>query len=268
MLIDFNAKKFADFSNVVFNQDFVQYKGLTGKYRAFEDPNLPEDIKMSVLKKLSVTNHLELPNFEQFWEWIKKKHGTALSIMLANFISPNDEKMASYIKNAMSRKTSHDMWLHIKARVYKKWCSIVTEMQCVYAVVQGVKNKKLKWDVVASPQLDAVGVDFAIIITAKSGHKRFFPIQIKKDSYSVYANSKHNSKDNFEQVELKKKALCVIAEEMKKQKILADIVPLTILKYGLPKNGTMPYGYLKTSANGFVYYDSDLLVEEMKKHML
>jgi hypothetical protein len=219
MFIYFNSEKIEDFTNVIFAQDFSQYRGMTSKYRAFEDPNLPDDIKMSVLKKLSVTNHLELPNFENFWVWIKRKHGTALSIMLAKFIAPNDGKMAAYLKNAMSHKTDHDLWLHIKARVYKKWCSIVTEMQCVYAVVEGVKKLNLNWEVIASPELDAIGIDFAIVINTEN-KKVFYPIQIKKDSFSVYAQQKHNAKENFDIVELKKKAIGIIEAEMKKLNII------------------------------------------------
>lgn len=262
MLIDFNEAKLAMFENVVFNQDFIQYRGMTTKYSAFEEPNLPHDIKMSILKKLSVTNHLNLPNFESFWLWTKKKHGTDLSIMLSKFISPEDEKFSTYLKNAMSRDSNHKLWLHIKARVYKKWCSIATEMQCVYAVVKGIKQKNIDWKIVASPELDAIGVDFAIIMK-KQDLLMIYPIQIKKDSYNVYAKNKLNNKENFEAVEIKKKALLVIKQELEKLKINAHINDLTILKYGLSKNGKMPYSYLKTSENGFVYYDNDILIEQL-----
>lgn len=266
MHIQYNKEKFESFNQVVCNQDFIQYRGMTSMYSAFEAPNLPPEIKLSLLKKLSVTNHLALPSFEKFWTWMKEKHGTELSLMLAKFIAPGDEKLSLHLKNAMRNNKNHDLWMHIKARVYKKWCSIVTEMQCVYAVVEGVKDKNLNWKVITSPELDAIGIDFAIVVN-ENEEKVAYPFQIKKDSYNVYAQQKHNSKENFEVVAMKKKPTQEMEAELKDLKIKATIMPLTILKYGLAKNNKLPYDYLDIQENGFVYYHPERLVTEIGSHL-
>lgn len=266
MRIEYNQEKFESFNQVVFNQDFIQYRGMTSMYSAFEAPNLPPEIKLSLLKKLSVTNHLALPNFEKFWVWIKEKHGTELSTMLAKFIAPGDQKLSTHLKNAMRSNKSHDLWMHIKARVYKKWCSIVTEMQCVYAIVEGVKDKGLNWTVLTSPQLDSIGIDFAILVV-ENNEKVVYPFQIKKDSYNVYAQQKHNAKENFEIVAMKKKPTQEMEVELKNVKMKATIMPLTILKYGLAKNNKLPYEYLDIRDNGFVYYHPERLVNEIQSHL-
>jgi hypothetical protein len=239
---------------------------MTTMYGAFEAPNLPPEIKLSLLKKLSVTNHLDLPSFEKFWTWIKEKHGTELSSILAKFIVPGDEKLSNHLKNAMRNNKKHDLWMHIKARVYKKWCSIVTEMKCVYAIVQGAKEQSFNWNVIASPELDSIGIDFAILVI-ENNEKIIYPFQIKKDSYNVYAQQKHNSKENFEIIPMKKKPTQEMEAELKKIKVKATIMPLTILKYGLAKNNKLPYDYLDISENGFVYYHSERLVKEINSHL-
>ena len=76
MKIQYSPEKIKNFSDVVFAQNFNQYSGMTHTFKNFEDQNLTKLIKTSVLKKLSVTNHLNVPSFEDFWEWIRKKHGT------------------------------------------------------------------------------------------------------------------------------------------------------------------------------------------------
>lgn len=267
MKLQYNQEKIKNFSRVVFSQNFDQYYGMTNTYRAFEDQNLTQVIKASVLKKLSVTNHLNVPSFEEFWDWMRKKHGTDLSIMLAKFMFPKDEKSANYFKNTMRNNRNSELWMHIKARVYKKWCSIVTEMQCVYAVVKGVNEAKLNWDIIVSPELDAIGIDFVVVKKEENDNNIVYPIQIKKDSFSVYAQSKYNALENFDNVPIKKKALQELTKELEKQKLKAEIKDLTILKYGVTRTDDLPYDYLKRFKNGFVYYDSKLLVEALDKNL-
>lgn len=266
MFINYNEEKIASFNEVVFNQNFMQYKGMTTKYRGFEQPNLPNDIVISVLKKLSPHNHLKLPNFEEFWSWIKNKHGTQLSIMLANFISPEDHDDAAYLKNKMRNKSDHQYWNHIKARIYKQWCSIVTEMQCAYAIVEGAKINGYQWQVISSAQLDCAGVDFMLVVNNVDEIK-IYPFQIKKDSRSVYVQTKHNAKENFEQVEIKKKQKKSIEDQLKQLKLVGVLQPLTILKYALPKNNKLTYDYLAMSDNGFVYYDNNKLVQAINANL-
>ncbi len=266
MKIQFNQDKVNNFLKVVFSQDFEQYYGMTNTYKCFEEQNLTAEIKASVLKKLSVTNHLNVPSFEEFWNWIRVKHGTQLSLMLTSFIYPRDEKKATHLKNVMRNNRDDDLWMHIKARVYKKWCSIVTEMQCVYAVAEGVHNNSLNWTVLVSPELDAIGIDF-VVVKEVEGIKKVYPIQIKKDSFNAYAQKKYNALENFDKVSIKKKALQELNHELEKQKIKAHIESITILKYGVTRNDELPYDYLKRSENGFVYYDSKLLTDALDKNL-
>lgn len=266
MKIQYNEDKISKFLKVVFNQDFEQYYGMTNTYKCFEEQNLTQVMKVSLLKKLSVTNHLNVPSFEEFWLWMRKNHGTELSIMLTNFISPGDEKRAKYLKNAMRNNRDDNLWMHIKARVYKKWCSIVTEMQCVYATVEGVHTNNLNWEVIVSPALDSIGIDF-VVVKQVGNNKKAFPIQIKKDSFNAYAQKKYNALENFDKVAIKKKALQELSVELAKQKVLADIEDVTILKYGVTRGDELPYEYLKRSSNGFVYYDSQLLVEALNNNL-
>ena len=64
---------------------------MTNTFKSFEEQNLTNEIKISLFKKLSVTNHLTVPSFENFGNGLERKHGTELSIMLAKFIYPNDD---------------------------------------------------------------------------------------------------------------------------------------------------------------------------------
>lgn len=266
MKVQYQKEKIANFSKVVFSQDFQQYYGMTNTYKNFEEQNLTNEIKASLLKKLSVTNHLTVPSFEKFWEWMRKKHGTELSIILARFIFPKDDNGFKYLKNCMRNFHNHELWMHIKARVYKKWCSIVTEMQCVYAVVKGIHDRNMNWEVIVSPELDSIGIDFAIVVPEENGNK-VYPIQIKKDSFNAYAQKKYNALDNFDKVSIKKKQEIELNKELTKQKITASIKDITILKYGVTRNGELPYSYLKRYSNGFVYYDSKILVAELEKNL-
>lgn len=266
MKVAYNQEKIDKFSEVVFSQNFHQYYGMTNTYKNFEDQNLTPLIKTSVLKKLSVTNHLNVPSFEDFYEWLRKKHGTELSIILARFIFPKDDKGFNYLKNSMRNNRNNELWMHIKARVYKKWCSIVTEMQCVYAILQGIDNQDYHWDVLVSPELDSIGIDFAIVKYHTSGNQ-VYPVQIKKDSFNVYAQKKYNALENFDKVNIKKKALSELNQELNKQKIVAFINDVTILKYGVTNSADLPYDYLKRAPNGFVYYDADLLVKVLNQHL-
>ena len=45
-----------------------------------------------------------------------------------------------------------------------------------------------------------------------------YPVQIKKDSFSVYAQKKYNALENFDKVAIKKKALAQLNQELNKQK--------------------------------------------------
>lgn len=267
MKVVYNQEKIDKFSEVVFSQNFTQYYGMTNTYKNFEDQNLTPLIKASVLKKLSVTNHLNVPSFEDFFDWIRKKHGTELSIILSRFIFPKDDKLFNYLKNSMRNDRNHELWMHVKARIYKKWCSIVTEMQCVYAIVQGVDNLDLDWDIIVSPELDSIGIDF-VVVKYQDGENIAYPIQIKKDSFSVYAQKKYNALENFDKVTIKKKALAQLTQELNKQKITANIQDITILKYGVTSSADLPYEYLKRAPNGFVYYDADLLVKALNLHLI
>ena len=260
MIIELNAKKIAALENIIKTHDFSTYLGFTSMHRGFEVPNLDNEIKLSVLTKLSTENWREVPSFISFWKWFKTKHGTHMAKQISRHMFPKDEKFRTYMVNCMKNKISHDWWDHIKARVYKKWCSILTEMQAVYAVVYGSEKLSLNWHVLASAQLDAMGVDFVIIANGKA-----IPIQVKKDSFHQQIHHKQNNKENFSRFDMTKKALKLIQAELDKVKMgSVEIDKGLLLKYGLPKSGKMAYDYLGHFPNGFVYFDRIRLVQELE----
>ena len=130
----------------------------------------------------------------------------------------------------------------------------------------GIHDKQSNWSVLVSPELDSMGVDFAIVVPCEEGNK-VYPIQIKKDSFNVYAQKKYNALDNFDKVVTKKKQEIELRKEMDKQKIKGEIEYMTILKYGVTRSGDLPYSYLKRYTNGFVYYDSKILIDELEKNL-
>ena len=48
MKLQYQKEKIANFSKVVFNQDFQQYYGMTNTYKNFEEQNLTNEIKKDV----------------------------------------------------------------------------------------------------------------------------------------------------------------------------------------------------------------------------
>lgn len=262
LIVDVNEKKSDALEEVIKNHPFKEYLGFTKKYKGFEIPNLNNEIKLSVLKKLSAENWREVPAFAVFWDWFKKNHGTAISKQICNHLFPGDESFRTYMVNCMRAQPNHDWWSHIKARVYKMWCSILTEMQAVYAVLYGSKKLNLGWKVLASARLDAMGIDMMFV-----ANEHVYPIQIKKDSYHQQAQHKKNAHENFSRFVLNKKVTNFIFAELKKEKMDSFILEEGILlKYDLPdKKGNDTYDYLGHFENGFVYFDRIRLVKSLQK---
>lgn len=262
MLIEMNKSKIKELENVIKTHDFAAYFGFTRQYRGFEIPNLNNEVKMSVLRRLSTENWRDVPCFTDFWEWFRKKHGMQLAEQICTHMFPTDEVTAKYMANCMRNKRSHDWWNHIKARIYKTWCSILTEMQAVYAVVHGASQMDEEWGILASSDLDAAGVDF-VVVTKKCA----IPVQVKKDSFHQVISHKQNGSDNFTLFNVTKRAQKMIEKELTKNKIDACIQDGLLLKYGLPENDKPAYPYLKQYPNNFVYFDSRKLVSYLKDAM-
>ena len=258
MIIELNSSKIKALENVIKTHDFKTFLGFTSKFRGFEIPNLDNEVKMSVLRRLSTENWRDVPCFTSFWAWFRKKHGMQLATQICKHMFPENEKTCQSMINCMRNSTSHDWWNHIKARVYKKWCSILTEMQAVYAVVSGSKKLGLDWRVIASAPLDAMGVDF-IIITKDSA----IPVQIKKDSFHQQISHKQNNKENLSRFDITKKAMKLINEEIIKNKFQITVSESLLLKYALPNKDTPAYDYLGHFPNNFVYFDHKKLVEKL-----
>ena len=254
MKIEYNAEKISKFSQVLMNHSLESFAYLS-KYHCFEHMNLTEEVKMKMLRKMSVCNRNGVPDFAMFWEWARTNFGMVLAEQLASFIYPDDEKMATYTMNQLRSSRSHSLWKHIESRFYKKWCSILTEGQCVYAVSRAIWKKGLDWSVLASPELDAVGVDFVLVL-----EDSVVPVQIKKDTFSRYASNKKNYEDNFARYPMTKRALKVLLAELDSLKIEKDIGQMMLLKYALPDDGLLPYDYLSVFKNGFVYFKGEKLI--------
>lgn len=255
MLINLNNEKIKSHEVVIKSHDFKTFLGFTSQYRGFEIPNLDQTVKMSVLSRLSTANWREVPAFTSFWAWFRKKHGMHLAEQICSHMFPQDEKTRQHMINCMRNNKSHDWWNHIKARVYKMWCSILTEMQAVYAVLEGSKKNNLDWKVFASAELDSLGVDFVIITAHKA-----IPVQIKKDSFTKQINHKQNNKENFSRFDLTKKAHRLLSQCLEKEAIDVEIDECLLLKYGLPINGKPAYSYLSHYENNFVYFKPENLV--------
>lgn len=258
MIIQLNKEKIQGLENVIKSHDFKTFLGFTSTFRGFEGPNLDNQVKMSLLKKLSTENWRDVPCFVSFWDWFRKKHGMQLATQICTFMYPKDEKERQKNINRMRNCSSHDWWDHIKARVYKKWCSILTEMQAVYAVVAGSSTAKLKWDVVASAELDALGVDF-VVVTDQAA----YPIQIKKDSYSKASMHKQNNCENLSRFSITKKAQKLLEEELNKHYDNMPIEQGILLKYALPHKNQPAYPYLNHFANNFVYFEPKKLIQNL-----
>lgn len=255
MQIQFNQEKIREFNDMLHNHSFNDLRGLTARYRLFEVQNLTEDVKMKMLHKLSASNYLQIPSFNSFWAWFRKNHGMALVGQFCESMFPDDPDDCQKMINRVRSNANHAFWSHIKARIYKKWCSIVTEAQCVYATLQGLEKTQMNWKVFASADLDSAGIDFIIV-----NEKEIVPIQIKKDSFSMYARSKKNGDENLARFEISKKSRNAILKEMKKAKIDFPIAKGLLLKYGLADSGKLPYEYLSTHENGFVFFKDEKLI--------
>lgn len=263
MQILFQNEKIQEFHNMLLSHPFQEYRGFTSMYRGFEVPNLDDKVKMSVLYKLSASNYLQIPSFNEFWIWFRKNHGMKMANQICEFLFPDNDPECQKTINKMRNKKTHPFWSHIKARVYKKWCSIVTEAQCVYSTVVGIEKNNLGWKVFASAELDAVGIDFVI-----ATEKVVIPIQIKKNSFSLYAKNKKNTDENLSRFEMTKKATKILIKEMEKYKIHQPIENGLLLKYGLTDEGKLPFQYLSQYENGFVYFKSEKLMTTLQELMM
>lgn len=262
MKIPYEKKRIMAFSKMLLAHPFDELRGLTSSYRAFEEPDLSAVMKDSFLRKLSVANPLCLPSFTNFWEWVRKNHGMALVGQMCAFLFPGDDPEFKKMVNRVRANKEHAFWKHIKARVYKKWCSIMTEAQCVYAMLTGIEKAGLDWSILASAELDGVGIDF-VLVTAHQA----IPVQIKKDTYSRYAVTKKNSMENFGRFDIRGKAMATLKKHLKDAKFEGHIEQAMILKYGLKDRVTkkLPYSYLGEFSNGFVYFKSDAIVASIEE---
>lgn len=260
MQIQYNKDKIKEFSTMLLAHPFQEFRGFTSTYRGFEIPNLNEEVKMKVLQKLSPSNYLQIPCFNDFWTWFKKNHGMTLVTQMCEFLYPCEDPECQKTINRVRNNKNHAFWSHIKARVYKKWCSIVTEAQCIYATIQGIEKAKNDWKVFASAELDAIGIDFVIV-----NNKEVIPVQVKKNSFSAYSKNKKNTDENLTRYTITKKAAKILEKEMAKNKVTQPVGDALLLKYGLMEGGKLPYDYLDQFDNGFIYFNGSKLLKTLDK---
>lgn len=246
------------------NHSFEDYRQLTTTYKAAEAINLSNTTKLSMLKHLSIG---KVPtSFNKFWIWFKEKHGMEMAKQFCQFLFPVCEKTRQYMVNCMRNKKEHEFWNQIKSRVYKMWCSIVTETQCIFAVQKAINEKGLDWKIISSAELDSAGTDFVLV----TGNK-IVPIQIKKDTHSKYASNKKNTLENFSTFELKGKNKTIVNSYVNKLSIEKELTDVLLVKYDVPnssnwKNDTdAPYEYLSKMKNGFVYFKGESLLNKLIK---
>lgn len=257
------------------SHQFTNYFGLTHNFKGFEVPNLSKLAKIDFLKKLNISSSDNLPAFEDFWKWVLSNHGRELSYQMAVFLYPEDgqfkecEELKDSLNNerktihrAMLKNAKHPLWMHIRARMYKKWSSIMTEAQCSYALLNGIKEHGLNWKLFSSPLIDVFGVDMVIVT-----EKEAIPIQVKKDSTSIFSSHKENKCANFHRYNVNQFVKNEIIEVFKKENIVKSLAQGMILKYDVNKNQNQTYQYLKKWDNGFVYFDGPLLVKELNEYL-
>lgn len=275
MLIAYNKSRDDYFSNMLKDHNFSNYLGLTHNYKGFEVPNLSKKAKISFLQKLNISNKDNLPSFENFWKWVITTHHEELAFQMASFLYPEvvrysdkqieDDKIAQERKSIhrqMVRDTNHPLWLHIKARMYKKWSSIMTEAQCTYALLTGIQVLNKDWKVLSSPLLDLVGIDVVLVT-----EKEVIPIQVKKDSTSMFTAHKKNNFNNYHRYNLPEYAQEEMLKEVKSLNLNIPIGRGLILKYDVQKTLEQSYKYLKKWNNGFVYFDATSLIRELEKNI-
>lgn len=275
MLIPYNKKREEDFELMLRSHQFSNYLGLTHNFKGFEVPNLSKTAKVEFLKKLNISSVDNLPAFEDFWKWVLNNHGVELSYQMATFLYPEGgqfkecEELEDSLNNerktihkAMLKDSCHPLWMHIRARMYKKWSSIMTEAQCSYALLAGIESNNLNWKLFSSPLIDVLGVDMVIVT-----EKEAIPIQVKKDSTSMFSSHKDNRCANFHRYSLNPVVKEEINRVFKEENMIKHIAQGMILKYDVKKNNTQTYKYLKKWDNGFVYFDGHLLVKELKEYL-
>lgn len=258
MIITYNYSTVKNFAEMAFAHNFTTYSHLFN-FKGFEEPNLTDDIKEAFLMKLNTSNPDGVPSFETFWTWAEQNYGVDLAKIMCDYNHPTRQE-GNCILSAMMRNPKHDDWTHIKARVYRKWCSIITEAQCTYAILRGIDKLNKDWKVISSPALDGMGIDLAVVTTNQA-----VPIQIKKNTNSKYAKDKDNSAENFSRKALYSNASRVLKESLKNfDQPQTDIL---IVKYGLRDKFTkkLPYDYLKTAKNNFVFFDGEKIVQSLEK---
>lgn len=260
MIITYNHSTIKNFAEMAWAHNFAAYSHLFN-FKGFEEPNLTDDIKEAFLMKLNTSNPDGIPSFETFWSWVENNYGVDLAKIMCDYnYSTKDE--ANRTLSTMMRNSKHESWVHIQARVYRKWCSIITEAQCTYAILRGIDKLNLNWKVISSPEMDGMGIDLAVVTPHQA-----VPIQIKKNTASKFSKDKDNSAENFSRKTLYSNAARVFKEQLKNfNQPQKDIL---IVKYGLSDNKTnqLPYDYLKTAPNNFVYFDGEKIVTSLEKHI-
>ncbi len=259
MKINYEKTKIDNFYKMLKSHPFDEYKGLTNKYKGFEIPNLTEDLKIQMLKKLNPANRLETPDFNSFWDWYRKNMGMKTAALFSKYLYPSMGKEYNGLINCMRNNKNHEFWEHIRARIYKKWCSIITETQCVYAILTHLEKSGKNWEISSSAELDGIGIDFVILTSVA------IPVQIKKISFSRIAQKKKNNDENFSKFTLSNRAQNVLNQELVKLGKDYKIDNGVLVKYGLKTNNEFPYSYLQEYENGFVYFDGEELVSQLEE---
>ena len=263
MKIEYDKDKINNFYNVIKEHDFTSFLGLTRQYQLFEVPNLTKEMTLILLEKLNPSNNDKILGFNDFWNWYIDNLGKETVALLAEYMYPSKSKNYENIVDSMLSDRENELWEHIRARVYKKWCSIMTETQCVYGMLEYIQNNNKNWKIVSSPKLDSAGVDF--IVVANSA----IPIQIKMLSHSKIAMSKKNNEPNLSLEEIRKSKMSIVQQQLQEVGYNGLNVEKSILvKYGLKdRSGGFPFDYLKQHENGFVYFDTNILMKHLSSHI-
>lgn len=245
--------------DIFLNHDFEQFRELTRLHRACEMLNLQKEEKLELLKRLSIEK--ESTSFTDFWVWFRKNCAMNFAKQFSKHLYPTDDAYAQRNYNQMRASKSHPFWNHIKARIYKMWCSIITEKQCIQSLYQYIQESKKDWKIYTSVELDSAGIDLVL-----HANNKWIPIQIKKDSYIKVAQSKQNALENLSRFEIKKQKQNVLFKSLEDQGFSLDnLEEGLLLKYNVPTDTLWveksPLNYIGQLPNGFIYFKSQELGE-------
>jgi len=251
--------------NVVFEENFgildsflknLDLESIRNKYhqlKMFENIDFDKSEKKHFLIEMDKYKFGSVMEFDDFCDVFIAKNKKSLRNKMVNAIAPNTDVFGEARKNVSNQLIQPNammffMWQHIRARIYRMWFSVLTEMHAAMGADLVSKGKGIEHSIVNHVDLDVVGIDFVVIRGDNA-----YPCQIKKESFSKVARGKDNSKENFARKTLNDRAIVEFNRVLNKVVEKKDwiIHKSCVIKYGVVAKDNMFYRIdTKTSSIG------------------